>query len=617
MLETFNELIMRLYYYLIEKQQGFLKKLVLAVLFFGVIGFTMALLDEPKKSVNFVSVVEVITDTLGLFVSEWNDDENWALGIAKFLGITFLLFSVLILLFEKYFEKEHIRFAQKRPYDLIIGLSEQNVSLLKNEYKKESVIIIEKDRNHKYLNFFQRQGFPLIFGHTKETLKKLDYTHMGHCIISTNNDRKNIALGKFLLNKKEAIKGKTLHICIENRDLNVLFKQDVITNDIKNSINIITYSLYENMAKKLFLEHSILGNQPEIIKTNKAFNIILVGDSDLAIELVYHITFLSTLPNENQLTLYLVGIDALKFKNRIKKIFPKIEKISHLILKAIELDSETLDFYENNIWKNDNLTNIFIATKNEEKNLDITINLQDTTYIREIGHQKFKTKVLFALYHNLGLAEEIDKNQKAFANFYSFGNIKTVSTKEILINEEFDKIAKLIHNDYKEEKDILTNVLNREWLITSQHKQDSNKTQALHLDIKLLAFELQRVKSTKDWHELLRLNRKKFYSKLENSTHIKDRINAFNPSHFPSSFKQTIDKVAKAEHNRWCAFHHLNGWVYSELRKDDAKEHDCLQPFEKFTTDETKETYKYDLASVYFIPDYLARGGFEIIEKSL
>ena len=413
MLENFNKLSMSLYYYLIKNQQKFLKNLVFAVLFFGIVGFTMALLSNSStpKTINFVSIVEIITDTLGLFVAEWNDDENWALGIAKLLGIIFLLFSVIILFFEEYFEKERIRFAQKKPYDLIVGLSEQNVSLLKNEYDKTPAIIIEKDNSHKHLSYFKDKGFPVISGHTKQILdKKIDYHSMQNCIISTSNDRKNIALGKLLLNKLAGTKNKTIHICIQNRDLNVLFKQDVIKNDIKNSINVVTYSLHENMAKKLFLEHSILGYKNEIIEKDDDFSIILVGDSDLAVELVYHIAFLSALPNENKLTLYLLGVEAEKFKNKVKKIFPKIEKISHLTLKTKELDIESLDFYEDKVWESNNLTNILVATNDEEKNLEIAINLQDTTYIRKIGHKEFKSKVLFALYHNLGLAEEIDKN---------------------------------------------------------------------------------------------------------------------------------------------------------------------------------------------------------------
>jgi len=617
MLDKFSYIKMKTYYSLIEHKQKILKYLALITIILGIIGFSYANNQPSTLAENNSSTLGIINNTLALFVAEWDGKENQILDWAKFFGITLLFFSFLIFFFEEYFNEERIRLAQKRSYDLIVGLTEQNVSLLKNTYKNDSVIIIEKDKNHKHLKFFKDKGFPVIEGHTKETLDNLEYKNMGRCIISTNNDRKNIALGKFLLNKKEKIKGKTVHICIGNRDLNVLFKQDVITNDIINNINIITYSLYENMAKKLFLEHSVLGYQPEIIRDNQDFNMILVGNSDLAVELVYHIAFLSALPNENTLTLYLVGLNSQKFKNRVKKIFPKIEKIPHLKLEVIEIDIDTLEFYENKVWNSENLTNIFIATTDEERNLEITINLQDTTYIKTIGHKKFKTKVLFALYHNLGLAEEIDKNQKAFKNFYSFGNIAKTSTKEILFDEEFDKIAKLIHNDYRGERDVIYNSLNKEWISTSQHKQDSNKTQALHLDIKLLAFGFKREASKKDWNELFQLNKKIFYSKLEDNEKMKNRIENFKATDFPTSFKTMIDRVARAEHNRWNAFHYLNGWDYNTDRNDDAKEHDCLQPFEKFTTDKSKKTYKYDLISVYFIPNYLARAGFEIKEMDI
>ena len=308
------------------------------------------------------------------------------------------------------------------------------------------------------------------------------------------------------------------------------------------------------------------------------------------------------------LTARVYGTDA-----KIRKIFPKIEMIPHLNIEAKEVSSESLEFYEDEIWKSKNLTNILIATTDEEKNLDIAINLQNTTYIREIGHNRFKTKVLFALYHNLGLGEEIDKNKKAFAHFYTFGNIAKTSTREILFDEELDLIAKLIDNDYKGESDVLTETLYNNWLEITPHQQDANKTQALHIDIKLLAFGLKREKSDKDFNELLEENKRKFHKILKSSKKIEEQLNNYKTTYFPTSFDNTLlDRVARSEHNRWSAFHYLNGWQYSTKRNDDAKEHHCLQPLESFDTDETKKTYQYNIASVYYMPCYLARGGFEM-----
>lgn len=591
---------------ILKHKKTILVTLATSTTILGLVGFYLS-----KDSTG----LQILNHTLGLFIFEWVDyEDSWILDVATFLGVLTVFLGLLNLFFTKHIQSLQLELIQRKPYDIVIGLSEQNISLLKSTYLEQSTIIIEKDKEHPHLEVFKEKGFATIGGDSKKAIENLNLHHMERCIISTGNDRKNMALGKLMMNVIKSEQQQTIYICITNRDLNVLFKQDVIGSDRRKNIRVITYSLYENMAKKLFFEHAILGEQSNIINTHDDFNMILVGDSDLAVELVYHISFLSTLPNENNLTLYFIGANANRFQAKIKKLFPKIEKIPHLNIEAKEISSESLEFYEDKIWESKNLTNIMIATTDEEKNLDIAINLQDTTYIREIGHKRFTTKVLFALYHNLGLGEEIDKNEKAFANFYTFGNISKTSTQEILFDEELDLIAKLIDNNYRGETDVIDETVYVNWLTTIPHKQDANKTQALHIDIKLLAFGLKRVKSTKSLAELLELNKRTFYAVLKNSTEIKEQLHDYKTTYFPTSFDDTLlDKVARSEHNRWNAFHYLNGWQYSSERNDDAKEHHCLQPLEDFDTDTIKETYQYDIASVYYMPFYLARGGFQIV----
>ena len=576
----------------------------------GIIGFSLS-----KESTG----LEILTHTLGLYAMEWvGHEKSLILDFASLFGALTALLAIIKIFFSKIYHTWRNFIIPKTNYNLVIGLSEQNVSLLKAKNQNLATIIIEKDKNHPQISSFREKGFLVIAGNTKEAVNDLDLTHMKRCFISTGNDRKNIALGKLIMKQIDDQEKHNVHVCIENRDLNILFKQEVISPDKNKEVTMSTYSLYENIVKNLFSKHSILGEHPHIINNKEEFSIVIVGDSDLAIELVYHIAFLSTLPNQNKLKLYLVGANAEAFHNRVKKTFPKIEKIPHLTLLPKELNSESLDFYiyENEMWKSKNLTNIFIATKDEEKNLDIAINLQDTTFIKEIGHNRFKSRVLFALYHNRGLGEEIDNDKDAFANFHTFGNIQKNSTKEILIDEKLDKISKLILSNYNEKKDILTTELDHSWIETLIHQQESNKTQALHLDIKLLAFGFTRISSTKSVDELLEINNKKFYGKLEESDKIKKQLKSYKKEYFPSSFDTTLlDKVARSEHDRWSAFQYLNGWDYNPIRENDAKEHNCLKPLEEFEED-IKHTYQYDLASVYFMPIYLARAGFEMVEKS-
>ncbi len=594
-------------YFFIKYKTKIFTVLAISAIFLGLVGF-YGIAENPWS-------LHPLVCTLGLFVFEWTDyGDSFLLDVATILATATTSFGLFAIVFSKHFNNWHIKSIQKRGYNLLIGLSEQNISLLETSYRGKPTIIIEKNKDHSHIDYFKERGFGVKALDANKAIFGLDLTYVERIVISTSNDRKNIALGKQLLNLIQHDKKQSIYVSIGNRDLSVLFKQDVISNDKNKNINVFAFSLYENMAKRLFLEHGILGNQNEIIETSEDFSMIVIGDSELALEIVYHIAFLSTIPYENTLTLHLIDTNANKFKSKIEKTFPNIELIPHLKIEAKDVDTETLIFYRDEVWKSKNLTNIFIATKNEEKNLEIAINLQDTTYIRDIGHKIFKTKVLFALYHNLGLGEEINKNSESFENFYTFGNISETSTREILFDEELDSIAKLIHLNHRGLEEIDKEEMYKNWLETSPHKRDANKTQALHINIKLLSFGLKKINSTKGYEELLLLNKKLFNSKLENATSIEKELNKYSIDYFPSSFdERCIDRVARSEHNRWSAFHYLNGWSYNKQRNDEAKEHHCLVPIEEFS-DDIKDTYQYDLASVYYIPNYLAHAGFELVE---
>ncbi|NPA50949.1 MAG: hypothetical protein GXO02_04905, partial [Epsilonproteobacteria bacterium] len=216
-----------------------------------------------------------------------------------------------------------------------------------------------------------------------------------------------------------------------------------------------------------------------------------------------------------------------------------------------------------------------------------------------------KTKILFAIYHDLGISKKINENKDVFKNFYSFANFEKVINEQNIIDEELDLIAKLIHySSYLGEKEINKEELNKKWLELSFFKRDSNRSQALHIDIKLLALNLSKQKSSKSLKELLAINQKIFSEAIK----IEEK-----DTKFPKEFNTLISKLAMAEHNRWNSFHYLHGWEYCEIRDNKAKRHHCLLPFSKFTTQDQKDTYKYDIDSIKNIPLYLAHAGYEIV----
>ncbi len=349
------------------------------------------------------------------------------------------------------------------------------------------------------------------------------------------------------------------------------------------------------MTNNFFEKHSILGLQPEIIKSDKSYSIVLYGNSPLAIKIFYQLAILSNLPNENILNLYLVDLKAKNFYKKLKKLFSGIKKITHLNIITIELDSKNPKFYTNKIWQKENLTNIIIATQNEKKNLKIKTELKN--YI-----SSKKTKIL------LPIASRTNINSKQIAKLINYLYQETKYNPNLLFTQKDKDKAKTIWSNK---------------ILLSDKK--STKMQSIHIDTKLLTLGLKKQKSTKTPEELLKINKEIFDKKLgfreiddqklqEYSLKFQDTKNNFTAIYFPKEFKSLFEKLIRSEHNRWNTYHYLNGWKYNKNKNKQLKEHNCLMPLEKFDKEYLKTTVIFDIYSIVYIPNLLASVGVELVD---
>jgi len=570
---------------------------------------------------------DVMNSTIALFWGDFKDDNNILLDLAKSLAFLCVFSGVIFVFFSGKVNDWIVKNVQKKPYNLVIGLSSQNQHYIDSQKHTNTTLIIEADNSHEAVEHYRKKGFGVISSKAEETIDALyPLENLEKCIISTGNDRQNIALALKLIEKISTNKKHSIYVRVDNRDLSVLFQDHikVIGSQTDKGIDLIPHSLQTIICRHLFKQHSVMGLQTELINSDQPFNIIVVGASKLAIEIVNHLAILAHLPHQNHLTVHLIDNEAKTFCNHIEKHFPGIAQIPQLTLATLELNSESLEFYRDPIWRSNNLTNIFIATEDDDRNLDITVNLQDTTYIQETtSTNQFHTKVLFAISSHAGLGTKIDANKETFANFYTFADISQVSSEGNLIDEDLELIAKLINHGYNNlpvDKHINEGDLHDEWMALSLHKKESNRAQAIHIDTKLTCLGLKRTemlgqeKKERDkiFSDLLRKNRQALDQVIPERATIEPKLIDCAAADFPDIFDSLPDKLARAEHNRWNAFHYLSGWRYNEEKNEAAKQHNCLLPLEKFETDELRKLYGYDLAAVIYIPLYLAHAGYEI-----
>jgi hypothetical protein len=621
-------------YFLLTHKKLFLWSLAGLAFVLGVFGYV-----ESEKINGF----DVINRAFGLFAFAWIDDTNGFLVVARFLAVLALFLGAVALFLSDMVNLWIVRTVLKKPYTLVIGLGEQNSNFLKSQNDKtSSTIIVEKDHNNSHIDSFKELGYGIILKDAQSAIDEMELTHLQNAIISTGDDRQNINIALHLMQKLPKESFAKLFVRIENRDLGVRFKQIVIKKH--GRVDVIVYSLYEQMTKRLFNQHTILGLQQEIIRSEEPFCIVIVGDTPLAQEVIFQLCILSNLPNQNRLTIYLVSREANKFYEKVCKCYSQIEAIPHIDFVPLERDSQSLTFYKDEIWHQKNLTTVIIATGSDRENLDIAINLQDTTYIRAIARKAFRTNVLFAHYVDLGIAQKIDKDQGAFANFYSFANIAKASQAKNLIDKERELTAKAVHYFYKKivyDPSLLIDEdakreLDKSWSDIRMYSDKlSSRMQSIHIDTKLLALGLKKKKSSKSPKKLLQINRailnKKLARKEEDDRKLQllsqklaklhngeifdfTKTDDFKPDYFPEKFDTLFAKLVRSEHNRWMTYHYLDGWRYSKVKNKSAKEHDCLIPLEEFKDDKLKALVLFDIYSVVYLPNIMASIGVELVE---
>jgi len=633
---------------------------------FAFIGFI-----QLSTELDSFKIFQAFIDAIDIFGLDKIDNTNIYLEIARlfsyltiFIGATFLFIKDII-------QKLIVKSIMTQNHSIVCGLGQNNRFYLNSEVNSKDlgkIIIIEKDVSNPYIESYKSKGFGVLIGDILDEnfWKRMNIHDLQNFIISTGNDRRNIeVVTKFLDSCEDYTEDNfgistKVYIHIESRDLNLLFQQEVVQTKKELKIEIIPFSFYEDAAKHLLTQHSILGNKSEIINTNESYDIAIIGSGELAKYIIYQICKIAHLPNQNELIIHCIDKEADEFIKKLHRAFRYIDKVPNIIIRPLSADTKSSDFYELPLWREKNLTNIIICQDEEKENLDVALSLYDKAYLKEAREKTLRTKVLFEIFKEMTLSSKINSNTEQFGEFYTFANANDICSKENLIDEKTDEIAKLINYsygdeynpqqilDYDEEVEIKSNngnkvkvskreAIDAKWFDTTRMSdKESSRAQAMHLDIKLLALGLKKVLITKSisTKDLLKSNRKIFEKHLGKYISIDDLKAAsreldnfwankpYDIKYFPEQYTTLFEKIVHAEHNRWNALHYLNGWVYEKFDGQDynlkmkmkqIKHHNCLLTLEEFETLDTQITLIYDIYSLLYIPNYLTNVKFKII----
>jgi len=600
-------------------------------------------------------------------------DQNYLyIYISAFIAFLTSFLTVLLLFFKNTIKKFYVlHLGRDKEYTLVIGLGENNRVYIESEKsikndlttveqrkrKEKKIIVIEENRENPHISHFESLGVGFLLGTVEDHKLFIENTFPRNIVISVGNDRENINIASMLHSLKKGEYQSTIYIHLDNHNYEAMYRQQILSEQSNLSEKKITYkpySFYDDAARNLCMEHTILGNYHYLVDSMKKqeYNIILVGSGKLAERLIYQFCIVGQLPNRDQVNIICIGAEASSFIQKVKAEFIYIENIDTVCLKAFDYDTKQRTFYTSNIWSQQNLTNIILCDDDENINLANAIGLYDKVFLKVIQNNEFKTKVLISMHHNLELGKTINGDKKDFKNFYTFGTIESICSKKYLINETQETLAKLIHFGYgdiydKEYQNVYSYIeqssdiqerIEKKWCDhTLYTDRESNRSQALHLNTKLMTLGLVKKVCLEDinYKALLKHNieifEKQLFGKTIDRDTLKSEISYFSKQlvlyykgssldeEFVEKFykkmvygEDVINKLMRCEHERWNAFHYLNGWQYHSKKNKLKKEHDCLTGLENFINIGNKLTIIYDLYAVLYIPGYLTSVGYKI-----
>ena len=608
----------------IRKNKGrIVVKIIIIILLVGTVG-------NYKVSSDWIESFFKSITLLGLNVP---DKINFCNAIGFVLAVILVYGGIFLLVFNNLLNNFLFKLFLKDKNIVLFGFGEINKSFLENFRKDRNDNVIVVDKEDKNFDEFWEEGYVFLKKEIDDKLiEKFDFEKTTDIIVALGNDRVNIDVALKLIDKLKDVKTETkLIVHVNDNEISDLFfekleksaieelkKQIRFTN--KKScyivctksflklkipqllINLKIFSFYTEIVDDLFEKYATKLVPYKYAKLNsdkKELKVAIIGNSGVSVELIKRIFTNFIFPNKVQIKIFLIDKNEKEFYEKVEfETNYSKEKFPHIKLETKKLTYDLLK--DKNFWLDKDLIDVFIAFENEDKNLEIAIDLFEKVYVHEDKKNLKYPNIFFAMYEELAFSKYIDNNKSNFKNFCTFGNMKDILNVKNLLDDEKFEIAMKIHNSWDKKRD-----MKKAWYATSYSNRLSSITQAEHIDFKLLSLGYKKVEKEK--------------GKFDNTDDYKkelDRIKNFlKNDNFDEFLNSGIYyKLCDTEHRRWISFHFINNWEYKEFEGKNREEkeyykslkyHHCLTDFSKFKFDSIKDTFKYDFDSYYKIPEYL------------
>ena len=385
--------------------------------------------------------------------------------------------------------------------------------IISNRFQDSTAVYTDNEDMRRAITDNFRHSYP---GDTERHQYRLE--NAKDHIIMFEDDMKNLEIYKRC---RENLSGRNVYLMLNNTDPFLMKKTD--------DPNLHFFNIYEMMARKYWKDHDIydkiIGSEEDVFR-------IAITDFGMAGEALFRYGYMNNVYSSKQHIEYHIW-GAEEYQKRT------LEEINE---KAREIEGcDDIILHEGRA--------IDAALELREMSRIIISGLDDRALLQELLHIGVKGEIYYFSDRNVSIDEIYRKN------VISFGQIKSILTKEYLKRDILSRQGMLFNYDYilrsegKNAPSDYEKEMRKAWAELDGFLKGSNLARADHywIEKKLL---------DEGWAD--------------------------------------IKEICIIEHNRWCRFHLINRWTYGEKKDKDNRTHPLLVSFDRLSKEEQDKDDIYD-----------------------
>ncbi len=566
-------------------------------LILGYAGFSRHSLAVGEAS----TVADTFYRALQLIVLQSGDVAGplpWQLQVSRFLMPAvagYAAIQALLAIFREQWHLLGLRFA--RDHAVVCGLGERGLRLTQDLLDHGfRVVVIEKDDENPLLDQCRQQGSVVLIGDARDRtmLAKAGVRKARYLVAVCADDGANaeIALQARALTHSRKGRALTAFVHIDDLELCNFLSGGELAAAEGDPIRVEFFNVLERGARLMLEDHPPFGG--EIESRGRPPRILIVGLGKMGRSLVVQAArdwWMTRAGSGRKLRISIIDQAAETKLALLRLQYPQLDEVCDFDARQMPKNApefERGDFLRDATGGSD-VDAIYICFDDDVHVLVNALTLHRKT-------RQHKVPIVMRMSRDGGLAALLKAGRDArdLGQLHVFGLLDRTCVLEALLGGRHEILARAIHEDYVRRQKQAgatpeTNPSMVAWDDLPDDLKESNRQQADHIEVKLAAIGCG-IQSLTDW-------RSASFERL------------------PEDVKAVFDveRLARMEHDRWCAERRRLGWAYAPGPKDlKKKTSPYLVPWEELAA----EIQDLDRNMVLGLPSFLAQAGFQIYRRT-